>query len=444
MRHSLLRQPLLSVANAHLIDYPAPSNLNISWNFGSLAGICLIVQIVTGVFLAMHYTPSADLAFASFFSQSIGGGYLLVFYCLAYLPSLSLAYMPYFIFASPSYFRDKPLSVYSAASPTQAGTPPSPSRGFDFTEFKKYFQELHKGALPVPSDKFLCWFIGFTEGDGCFFLRHNPSLLCRLAIGQSGSNRGVLDYIHKTLGFGNVTVRTDCLGVQYDVGAAAHIRALILIFNGHIVLPRRSTQFGLFLAHYNSLGAHKGGPNIMFKNYTLLPTLEDRWIQGFFEAEGCVSCGVRLNDGKTSKYGTGRPLSPWFDCSFSLYQGLLQNKPVLEYFKSVFEGGAVTGGSESTKDFFTYRITGVKNMPAIYEYFDSEPLVGIKASAYCLFKELVAEATAQMHLNREHAVDMKRRAAQVNDSDRAFNRARDATREAMRAQARADGYIELV
>jgi Cytochrome b/b6/petB/LAGLIDADG endonuclease len=440
MRHSLLRQPLLSVANAHLIDYPAPSNLNISWNFGSLAGICLIVQIVTGVFLAMHYTPSADLAFASVqrmpFKRPphrIGGLFILIAYCLAYIP--------YMGFASKSYFRCIFFPAKSAAFTTQAGTPPS--KGFDFTEFKKYFNELHKGAVPVPSDNFLCWLIGFTEGDGCFFLRHNPSRLCRFSIAQSGANRYVLDYIQKSLGFGNTSVRSACGGVQYDVGAAAHIRALILLFNGHIVLPRRLTQFELFLAHYNNLGAHKGGPNIIFKNYTLLPTQEDRWIQGFFEAEGCVSCGVRLNDGKISKYSTGRPLSPQFDCSFSLYQGLLQNKPVLEYFSGVFGVGSVTGGSASTEDFFTYRIAGVKNMPAIYAYFEKEPLVGIKSIAYEVFKGLVSEATAQKHLNREHAVDMKHRATKVNDSDRAFNKARDAAKKVLRAEARAEGYIEL-
>jgi hypothetical protein len=74
-------------------------------------------------------------------------------------------------------------------------------------------------------------------------------------------------------------------------------------------------------------------------------------------------------------------MSPQFDCSFSLYQGLLQNKPVLEYFSGVFGAGSVTGGTDSTKNFFTYRITGVKNMPAKYAYFDSEPLVVIKAIA---------------------------------------------------------------
>ena len=46
-RLSLLKQPLLSVVNDHLIDYPTPSNLSYWWGFGSLAGICLIVQILT-------------------------------------------------------------------------------------------------------------------------------------------------------------------------------------------------------------------------------------------------------------------------------------------------------------------------------------------------------------------------------------------------------------
>ena len=59
------RLPVFSWTNKHLIDYPAPRNLNYWWNFGSLAGILLVLQIVTGVVLAMHYTPHADLAFDS-------------------------------------------------------------------------------------------------------------------------------------------------------------------------------------------------------------------------------------------------------------------------------------------------------------------------------------------------------------------------------------------
>jgi len=59
------RLPIFSWANEHLVEYPAPRNLNYWWNFGSLAGIMLVVQIVTGIILAMHYTPHVDLAFNS-------------------------------------------------------------------------------------------------------------------------------------------------------------------------------------------------------------------------------------------------------------------------------------------------------------------------------------------------------------------------------------------
>ena len=48
-----------------LVDLPGPPNLSVLWNFGSLLGLCLGIQVVTGVLLAMHYTPHVDHAFAS-------------------------------------------------------------------------------------------------------------------------------------------------------------------------------------------------------------------------------------------------------------------------------------------------------------------------------------------------------------------------------------------
>jgi len=59
------RLPIFSWSHEHLVVYPAPRNLNYWWNFGSLAGIMLVVQIVTGVILAMHYTAHVDHAFVS-------------------------------------------------------------------------------------------------------------------------------------------------------------------------------------------------------------------------------------------------------------------------------------------------------------------------------------------------------------------------------------------
>nr|YP_010175536.1 cytochrome b [Dasyatis pastinaca]QSL98680.1 cytochrome b [Dasyatis pastinaca] len=57
--------PLFKIINSSLIDLPTPTNISIWWNFGSLLGLCLIIQILTGLFLAMHYTADISSAFSS-------------------------------------------------------------------------------------------------------------------------------------------------------------------------------------------------------------------------------------------------------------------------------------------------------------------------------------------------------------------------------------------
>nr|ABI85317.1 cytochrome b [Bactrocera dorsalis] len=59
------QHPLFKIANNALVDLPAPINISAWWNFGSLLGLCLIIQILTGLFLAMHYTADINLAFNS-------------------------------------------------------------------------------------------------------------------------------------------------------------------------------------------------------------------------------------------------------------------------------------------------------------------------------------------------------------------------------------------
>nr|QRV59818.1 cytochrome b [Didelphis virginiana] len=57
--------PLMKIINDSFIDLPTPSNISAWWNFGSLLGVCLIIQILTGLFLAMHYTSDTSTAFSS-------------------------------------------------------------------------------------------------------------------------------------------------------------------------------------------------------------------------------------------------------------------------------------------------------------------------------------------------------------------------------------------
>lgn len=74
--------PVLSIVNGIIIDLPAPANLSYMWNFGSLLGVCLIVQIATGIFLAMHYCADVSLAFASVdhIMRDVNYGFLLRYF----------------------------------------------------------------------------------------------------------------------------------------------------------------------------------------------------------------------------------------------------------------------------------------------------------------------------------------------------------------------------
>jgi ubiquinol-cytochrome c reductase cytochrome b subunit len=73
------RHPLFKIINNALIDLPAPSNISRWWNFGSLLGLCLIIQILTGLFLAIHYTANIDSAFDSVnhICRDVNNGWLL-------------------------------------------------------------------------------------------------------------------------------------------------------------------------------------------------------------------------------------------------------------------------------------------------------------------------------------------------------------------------------
>nr|QNG56273.1 cytochrome b [Platisus zelandicus] len=73
------KNPLFKIMNNSLIDLPTPSNISTLWNFGSLLGLCLIIQTITGLFLAMHYCPNIEMAFSSIahICRDVNYGWLL-------------------------------------------------------------------------------------------------------------------------------------------------------------------------------------------------------------------------------------------------------------------------------------------------------------------------------------------------------------------------------
>nr|QMS48899.1 apocytochrome b [Haementeria acuecueyetzin] len=71
--------PIIKIMNNALIDLPAPNNISIWWNYGSLLGLALMIQTITGIFLSMHYVPNIEMAFSSVMhiSRDVEYGWLL-------------------------------------------------------------------------------------------------------------------------------------------------------------------------------------------------------------------------------------------------------------------------------------------------------------------------------------------------------------------------------
>nr|UUG47535.1 cytochrome b [Ips nitidus] len=79
MMKQLLKSPIFKILNSSFINLPTPSNITSMWNFGSLLGLCLMIQIITGLFLAMHFCSNIELAFNSVahISRNVNYGWLI-------------------------------------------------------------------------------------------------------------------------------------------------------------------------------------------------------------------------------------------------------------------------------------------------------------------------------------------------------------------------------
>ena len=111
-----LKYPIINTINNHVLAYPTPANIHYAWNFGFLAFICLIIQILTGIFLAMHYTPHIQLAFTSVehIMRNVNFGWLLryihangasMFFIVVFSVSDNVRFYLIYLFLKKIYWR---------------------------------------------------------------------------------------------------------------------------------------------------------------------------------------------------------------------------------------------------------------------------------------------------------------------------------------------------
>ncbi len=267
---------------------------------------------------------------------------------------------------------------------------------FDFSNFYK----MHKNHLPtnvLPSNNFLCWLIGFTEGEGSFIVNNRGDL--SFVITQSTIDIDVLYYIQTILGFGKV-IPQSLKTSRYVTQNKREIEIIISLFNGNIILPSRKEKFEFYIKEYNKW-ATKGKirlNTVIFKDNFILPSLDNSWFSGFTDAEGCFTCSI------LSKKG--------FSFNFNLAQKGENNIIILKQFIELFNTGIVS--KHFVKDVYEYRISGLKNCINIFNYFDKYILLTKKSLSYILWKQIHIDLLNKSHLDPEKRLELIEKVKMIN------------------------------
>ena len=285
------------------------------------------------------------------------------------------------------------------------------SLSFEFTFFNsEYKRLLNKKA---PSYLFLTWLIGFIEGDGSFFVAKRGDFY--FVITQDSRDIQVLNMIQKNLGLGKVIKQgktTSHFAIQDKKG----LYLIATLLNNNLVTHSKIVSFKKFLIllnTYNQIGKldypkvfdlQEGSEKATLESSNeikpIIPTLQDSWICGFTDSEGCFSTSIRTKTG--------------FTICFDIAQKHIENKYILDYLNFLFTVGKVY--SHSSKDTYYYRISGLNDLIKIFSYFDNHTLRSKKLKSYILWKEIHSKLLNKDHLNPSLRESLKVLASKVNNN----------------------------
>jgi LAGLIDADG endonuclease len=279
-------------------------------------------------------------------------------------------------------------------------------RKFNFSKFSIEYKTWFPNNN-LPSKEFLEWFIGFSEGEGSFILAKRGDL--SFVVTQSSSDLNILNYIKTNLGFGTIYIQSIKQKThRFIIQDLKSIYLICLLFNGNMVFPTRNARFIIFLSFLNErLFKSKLKLNPIVPIVTcILPSLNDAWLAGRSDGEGCFTVSLLSN-------------SYAFRIRYILTQKGESNKYVLEKIIHLF------GKNENNKNIgsvvphhidniFECRINGLINCIKILPYFDKFNLKTKKEKSYLNWKILLYRFINKDHLNSKLRLEMKSLAIQLN------------------------------
>jgi len=275
-------------------------------------------------------------------------------------------------------------------------------KSFEFSSFYFKFKEYYPN-LKQPDSRFLEWLIGFSEGEGSFILAKRGDL--SFVITQSSTDIEVLNYIKNNLGFGNIIKQSIKQNThRYIIQDIKNIYLVCLLFNGNMVFPTRKARFLTFLSSFNERLLRKNINTITPLDTCVTPTLEDGWLSGITDGEGCFTCSLLSN-------------SSAFKYRFILTQKWESNKSVLEQILKILNEYLIDGSvvSHHEDNVWELRINGLKNCKGLFVYFDNYNLMSKKKNSYFKWKLLYNRLINKDHLNKETRLELINLAKQINN-----------------------------
>lgn len=303
------------------------------------------------------------------------------------------------------------LSLYFLKNNKQSVSETTRETSFNFSAFRTYYNTLFKNKDPL-SDEWLTWFIGFAEGDGSI-QTYDKGRRVRFVLTQKES-----DILHKIQFKFNIGIVKHFpqgkSGKNNDfyrwmVDNPSHILLLALLFNGNLAQSHRIKQLTLWV---NALNNRFGSETIKLNNTPVPVTLQDAWLSGFTDAEGCFNVSITAN----SRYTLGHVIKMRYILVHAQKDSVILNK-VYE----LFGFGKVTLRS-GTENVYRYTATGFKALNDVIAYFKIFPLQTKKAFSFEKWLIVHNQVSNKLHLTDEGLSQVRILQKQINLNNSTTNK----------------------
>lgn len=183
--------------------------------------------------------------------------------------------------------RDTNISF--AINPINEGSNQFPFDSTSFFDFTEYIRNYKPQQIKDPNPDFLAWFIGFAEGDGCWYVKHEAGCKPRLVFEVGQKDPKPLYRIKKMLGFGSVhkSSHDNKIYWKYYVSDKKNICRLFYLFNGNIIFPKRRIQFEKWVASGIDCGCFPENISLRVDKTDLHKvSFHNAWLSGLIDSDG--------------------------------------------------------------------------------------------------------------------------------------------------------------